>query len=124
MPNYTGTQSNLTGIPSALPSSLQQIQDPNAQTAIYQLQQWANSFFPWQYGEASGTYITGGITVTFDAPYSTAVRAISFGPAGVVIGVNITSTSVDGFTARLYGSGGAEITNGTPYVFFYMAIGN
>lgn len=45
-PNYLGTYTGLTGIPSLLISSLQQISDPAVYKALYQIQCWANSFMP------------------------------------------------------------------------------
>jgi hypothetical protein len=43
MPASLGTQTGLTGIPSLLLSGLQQVEDPTVQTALYQIQNWANS---------------------------------------------------------------------------------
>jgi hypothetical protein len=62
MPATTGTATGLTGIPSLLISSLQQVQDPQVQKALYQIQQWANSV-----GLVSG--ITGSKTATLGTAY-------------------------------------------------------
>lgn len=60
--SYTGTTTGLSGIPSLLLSGLQQIQDPQVQTALYQIQQWANSV-----GLVNG--ITGTATATLGTNY-------------------------------------------------------
>jgi hypothetical protein len=41
--SFLGTQTTFTGIPSLLLSSLNQVEDQNVQTALYQIQNWANS---------------------------------------------------------------------------------
>lgn len=38
-----GTATGLTGIPTLLLSTLGQVQDPQVQRALYQIQNWANS---------------------------------------------------------------------------------
>ena len=123
MTNQLGTKTNLTGIPSLLISGLQQIPDPTTQTALYQVQNWANSFFPWQYGAPSGTYATGGVTIAFGAPYQEAVFALTFGFSNPVIAGSVVSLAVGGFKIELFGSGGTQISNGSSYQFSYMAIG-
>jgi hypothetical protein len=55
---YTGTATTFNGIPTLLLSSLGAVQDPAAQTALYQVQQWANSV-----GSVSGD--TGTNTAAF-----------------------------------------------------------
>lgn len=46
MPDYIGTATGNTGIPTLLISSLNKIKDkdPDIHTALYQIQNWANSF--------------------------------------------------------------------------------
>jgi hypothetical protein len=57
MPASLGTTQTLTGIPSLLLSGLQEVQDPVVRTALYQVQNYANSI-----GLVSGT--TGSLTAT------------------------------------------------------------
>jgi hypothetical protein len=59
---YTGTSTGLTGIPTLLLSSLAQVEDPAAKTALYQVQQWANSV-----GLVNGN--TGSKTATLGTNY-------------------------------------------------------
>ena len=61
MPNVTGTAQGLTGIPSLLISSLGQVQDPVVQTALYQIQQWANSVGSITPTPGSGTPAFGAV---------------------------------------------------------------
>lgn len=126
MPNYLGTQTNLTGIPSLLLSGLQSVEDSTVQTALYQIQNWANSFFPWKFLRSSGLYTTGGVSSVFRTPFATAVDAITFGPIGGTLGsqVSIVNFDTTQFTAQIFLPGGAELTNGAAFQFFYMAIGH
>lgn len=62
MPATTGTATGLTGIPSLLLSTLQQVEDPQVRRALYQVQQWANSV-----GLVNGT--TGSKTATLGTNY-------------------------------------------------------
>jgi hypothetical protein len=97
MPNYLGTATGNTGIPSLLISSLQQVKDTQIRTALLEIQNWANSFFPLvrvggqggsiigndvpagqglllNYGRSEGdTTPTGQMPVVFATPYSETV---------------------------------------------------
>ena len=126
MPNYLGTQTNLTGIPSLLISTLQQIEDPNIQKALYQIQNWANSFFPWNYGIASGTsdYTTGGVTVTFANAFPQTPTGIAFGvfDGSDASQAQITALSATSMTVKLYTPSGSELAAGSTWAFSYIAV--
>jgi len=62
MPNYLGTKTGNTGIPSLLISSLQQVKDPEIQTALYQIQNWANSFHTLLQSSPPGVTLAGSWT--------------------------------------------------------------
>ena len=62
MPQYLGSAQGLTAIPSLLLQGLQQVQDPVVKTALYQIQNYANSI-----GIVSGT--TGSSTATLGTNY-------------------------------------------------------
>lgn len=125
MANYTGTATNLTGIPSLLISGLQQVEDPIVQTALYQIQQWANSFFPWQFQEFIGAYTTGGVAVTYPTPFTNATAAIAFGfiANGNVSQGQLQTLTQTGFSIKLFDPTGTEIANGTGVDFTYIARG-
>jgi hypothetical protein len=125
LPNTLGTKTNLTGIPSLLISTLQQVTDQNIQKALYQIQNWANSFFPWNYGGISGSYTTGGFAFNFPSPYSTSLFSIVVTPASSGASqAQIISATKTGAVVALYNSVGAQLPNGTAFAFFYMAIGS
>jgi hypothetical protein len=63
MSSYTGTSTGLTGIPSLLLSGLQNVQDSTVQTALYQIQQWANSV-----GLVNGSTGTGSAALGGNCP--------------------------------------------------------
>jgi len=81
---YTGTSTGLTGIPSLLLSSLQAVQDPQVKTALYQVQQWANSV-----GLVNGK--TGGGTATLGTNY----------PGTTATPATWTTVSLNGVTAYI-----------------------
>jgi hypothetical protein len=62
MPQYLGTKTGNTGIPSLLISSLQQVKDPEIQTALYQIQNWANSFHTLLQSSPPGVTLAGSWT--------------------------------------------------------------
>jgi hypothetical protein len=62
-PKYLGTATGLTGIPSLLLSTLQQVQDPEVQRALYQIQNWANSL-----GQVQGIVGTGSASLGANCP--------------------------------------------------------
>lgn len=62
MPATLGTSTGLTGIPTLLLQGLQNISDPQTRTALYQIQNWANSV-----GLVNGT--TGAKTATLGTNY-------------------------------------------------------
>jgi hypothetical protein len=123
-PNYLGSQSNLTGIPSLLLSGLQNVQDPIVQTALYQIQNWANSFYTWQFETVTGTYTTGGVTVVFPKPFASTVNSITLGMYPPAIAGSITTVHASGFDIQLFGAGGTQIANGLGFQFSYMAEGH
>jgi hypothetical protein len=125
-PNYTGTQSNLTGIPSLLISSLQQVKDPVVQTALYQIQQWANSFFTWQYGGVAENYTTGGFVGIFPKPFASELSALVITPSDLsnASQAQIVLASTTGFTVRLYTPTGTQVANASPISFYYIAVGH
>jgi len=55
-----GTSTGLTGLPGLLLSGLQQIEDPTVQTALYQIQNWANSVGLVNGVTGAGTASLGG----------------------------------------------------------------
>ncbi len=125
-PNYLGTQSNLTGIPSLLLSGLQNVGDQTVQTALYQIQNWANSFFTFQYGGVAENYTTGGFNAIFDKPFASNVVALvvtasDLSNASQTQLVTVTTTH---FVVKLYDPSGTEIANGDPISFYYIAIGH
>jgi hypothetical protein len=124
MPNYLGSHTGLTGIPSALPSTLEQIQDPAAKRAIYQLQNWANSFLIFNQGRFSGNYITGGVRVTYANMYSTAAVPTATS-AGISFATSCTIDNSDttGFDL-LFWVGATELANGAPCAAFWQAFGS
>ena len=60
---YLGGPSGLTGIPTLLISSLQAVQDPATKTALYQIQNWANSN-----GQVSGSTGAGSAALGANCP--------------------------------------------------------
>jgi hypothetical protein len=60
---YLGTATGNTGIPSLLISSLNKVSDPNVYQALYQIQNWANSF-----KSLGSTIGQGGATAIFGGP--------------------------------------------------------
>jgi hypothetical protein len=62
MPASLGTKTGLTGIPSLLLSGLSEVEDKTVQTALYQIQNWANSV-----GLVNGT--TGGGSAALGANF-------------------------------------------------------
>jgi hypothetical protein len=62
MPNYLGTKTGNTGIPSLLISTLQKVKDPHIQTALYQIQNWANSFHQLVGAATPGSTLAGSWT--------------------------------------------------------------
>jgi hypothetical protein len=123
MPNYTGSATNLTGIPTLLISGLQQVTDPIVQTALYQIQQWANSFYPWNFEFVEEPYTTGGLAVTYPTPFTNHTGGLAFGFIGGVSQGAIQAVSNTGFTVELYGPTGTQIANGTTVSFSYIAKG-
>lgn len=126
MPRYLGSANGLTGIPSALPSSLAQIQDPNVQKAIYQLQNWSNSFPVFNFGVFNGNYTTGGVTVTWNNPYTVGTPMIVATGLGIspVFFVTINTNGMTSGLFQCWTSTSTEVTNGTHLIFFYLAIGS
>lgn len=126
MPNYLGTQSGFTGIPSLLISGLSQIQDQTTQTALLQVQNWANSFktINWDIIEESSGYTTGGVVFDFGLPYDTE-------PALVASALNVSGASQTQITSlgpktaavALYTPTGTQLTAGAAYGFTYIAFG-
>ena len=60
---YLGTKTGLSGIPSLLISTLQQVQDPQVQRALYEIQNWANSV-----GAVNGTTGAGTASLGANSP--------------------------------------------------------
>lgn len=122
--SYLGTQTNLTGIPSLLLSGLQNVQDPVVQTALYQIQNWANSFKVWQYGIEQGTsYTTGGIVVGFGAPYLNDVDALVATAYATATIAHVVNLNLSGVQVQLL-NGSTELAAGSPYEFSFIAIGH
>ena len=127
MPNYLGTATGLTGIPTLLLSSLGGVEDKAAETALYQVQNWANSFFVWNYdlfNEPSG-YTTGGVVFDFTRPFPSnvlAMTATAFTPDASQ--AQVASLSLTSAKVALWTPTGTELTAGGAYSFSYIAIGH
>ena len=141
--SYLGTKNNLTGIPSLLISSLQQVQDPVVQTALYQIQNWANSFSALpsvlrltgtnnslvgpdlnptsdtavQLAFVAATTDTNGIvSVTFATPFTTSLGGVWLQNLGAGSTAN-QELLVDSLTPATLTSFGARfIVNAAPFV--------
>jgi len=124
--NYLGTQTNLTGIPSLLLSGLQNVQDKTVQTALYQIQNWANSFYPWNYAIASGSanYTTGGVVVDFANPFPDTPTGVAFGvfDGSDASQAQITALSATSMTVALYTPSGTELAAGSTWAFSYISV--
>jgi hypothetical protein len=82
MPNYLGTATGNTGIPTLLISTLQQVTDPNVQKALYQIQNWANSFVPLAKVPAVGTPLAGSFPTSYSPSVIGGVKSIPFSAGG------------------------------------------
>jgi hypothetical protein len=75
MPANLGTATGLTGIPTLLLSNLGQIEDPEVQRALYQIQNWANSVGLVNGKTGSGSAVLGanfpGATPAHPATWTT-----------------------------------------------------
>lgn len=88
--NYLGTATGNTGIPSLLLSSLQQVPDDNTQKALYQVQNWANSFKNLL--SLSGSTITSSTLSGGTGTATTPISAQAGVTSGVTSGFNLDVT--------------------------------
>lgn len=127
--NILGTATGLTPT-SLLVSTKMAITDQPTQTAIRQIENWANSFYVHNVGTFHGAYVTGGVSIVVANPFpnvNSGTVGTAFGvPAGVVT-VNTLGlgSSGDPIIMQLWVlSTGLEVANGTTVTFFYDAWGN
>jgi hypothetical protein len=129
-PNYLGTATGNTGIPSLLVSSLQTVTDPDVKTALYQIQNWANSFKALAQSGAPGAVLVGAysgqaqidqagtlvgttsgagaLALTFPAPFPNGVISVSGFNGDISAASNVT----------IGGSETATPTNTAEYIFY------
>ena len=147
MANYLGTLTGNTGIPSLLISNLSQIQDAKVQQALYQIQNWANSFrplmgflatqgfleptsdppsnAPWttQFGvSAQSTTGAGTAPIVFPEPFPDGIESILVTP--IKIGTAVSSPWT--FNVTTYSTTGFTLTTSlasTLVGFSWLAIG-
>ena len=135
MPNYLGTATGNTGIPSLLLSSLQQVTDKNVYNALYQIQNWANSFYPLLRLAASTGALVGnpgtnpiytvqggivGITATaanfsfsYEEPFPNGVLTLLMQPVSAGTSDNVTilrASCTNAVAAGQYWRSGAALT--------------
>lgn len=125
-PNYLGTASGLTGIPTLLLSSLQNVEDTAVKTALYQIQNWANSFYTWNFDTVAENYTTGGLSLTFANPFASTLLSYAIGVYGAsnASQAQVVNATLVGLKVVLYNPSGTQIPNGDPVSFSYIAVGH